>query len=93
MICTMRTRSDGEGSSSPVYVASAAKLMWNAPWERRSATPKFSIISSLRGAINGLMGEVLEDHIRLHVADMTLDRDMRYDGADELIDVVQTYLK
>jgi DNA-binding FrmR family transcriptional regulator len=51
------------------------------------------LIASLRGAMNGLMSEVLEDHIRLHMADMALDRDQRNEGAAELIDVVQTYLK
>jgi DNA-binding FrmR family transcriptional regulator len=51
------------------------------------------LIASLRGAMNGLMSEVLEDHIRLHMADVALDRDRRSEGADELIDVVHTYLK
>ena len=51
------------------------------------------LIASVRGAVNGLMGEVLEDHIRLHVADPALDRDRRKDGAEELIEVVRTYLK
>jgi DNA-binding FrmR family transcriptional regulator len=43
--------------------------------------------------MKGLMSEVLEDHICLHVADMALDRDWRNEDAAELIDVVQTYLK
>lgn len=59
--------------------------------EARSAE-LLHLIASLRGAMNGLMSEVLEDHIRLHIADMALDRD-RNEGAAELIDVVQTYLK
>jgi DNA-binding FrmR family transcriptional regulator len=59
--------------------------------EARSAE-LLHLIASLRGAMNGLMSEVLEDHIRLHMADVALDRD-RNEGAAELIDVVQTYLK
>ncbi|MBO0753207.1 MAG: metal/formaldehyde-sensitive transcriptional repressor [Bradyrhizobiaceae bacterium] len=51
------------------------------------------LLASLRGAMNGLMSEVLEDHIRLHMADMGRDREQRNEGAAELIDVVQTYLK
>jgi DNA-binding FrmR family transcriptional regulator len=51
------------------------------------------LIASVRGATNGLMAEVLEDHIRLHVADPALDAVTRRDGADELIEVVRTYLK
>ena len=51
------------------------------------------LIASVRGATNGLMAEVLEDHVRLHVADPALQPDSRRAGADELIEVVRTYLK
>lgn len=51
------------------------------------------LIASVRGAVNGLMGEVLEDHIRLHVAEPALDHDRRKDGTEELIEVVRTYLR
>lgn len=52
------------------------------------------LIASVRGAMNGLMAEVMEDHIRLHVVDPATDPDPeRAKGAAELIDVVRTYLK
>lgn len=51
------------------------------------------LIASVRGAVNGLMSEVLGNHIRFHVADVALDADRRREGADELIDVVRMYLK
>ena len=51
------------------------------------------LIASIRGAANGLMSEVLKDHIRLHVADPALDASKRKDGAEELIDVMRSYLK
>ena len=52
------------------------------------------LIAAARGAINGLMAEVLEDHIRNHVADPAHDFDAdRAKGAAELIDVVRSYLK
>ena len=51
------------------------------------------LIAGVRGAINGLMAEVVEDHILLHVADHALTRDQRNEGAVELIDVVRAYLK
>lgn len=50
------------------------------------------LIASVRGAMNGLMAEVMEDHIRQHVVDTARDPD-RARGAEELIDVVRTYLK
>jgi DNA-binding FrmR family transcriptional regulator len=52
------------------------------------------LIAGIRGAINGLMAEVLEDHIRCHVVDPTKDtHSEQAKGAQELIDVIRTYLK
>ena len=52
------------------------------------------LIASVRGAMNGLMAEVMEDHIRLHVVDPARETDPdRARSAEELIDVVRTYLK
>ena len=50
------------------------------------------LIVAARGALNGLMTEVIEDHIRLHVVDPVKDAE-RARGAEELIDAVQAYLK
>ena len=52
------------------------------------------LIAGARGAINGLMVEVMEDHIRMHVVDPAREADPdRARGAEELIDVVRSYLK
>jgi DNA-binding FrmR family transcriptional regulator len=52
------------------------------------------VIASVRGAMNGLMAEVMEDHIRFHVVDPAREPNtQRAQGAQELIDVVRTYLK
>jgi DNA-binding FrmR family transcriptional regulator len=52
------------------------------------------LVAAVRGAINGLMAEVVEDHIRFHVVDPARERDRnRAEGAQELIDVVHSYLK
>jgi len=51
-------------------------------------------IAAVRGAINGLMAEVLEEHVRTHIADPSISSDAeRMQGANELIDVLRTYLK
>jgi DNA-binding FrmR family transcriptional regulator len=53
-----------------------------------------NLVASVRGAVNGLMGELIEDHIRIHVVDPDKDEDNdRAQGAAELIDVVRKYLK
>jgi len=52
------------------------------------------LIASARGAMNGLMAEVMEDHIRQHVVNPEREPDAeRARGAEELIDVVRSYLK
>ncbi len=51
-------------------------------------------IAACRGAINGLMAEIIEGHIRYHVVDP--DKQPTSDkarAAQELIDVVKAYLK
>jgi DNA-binding FrmR family transcriptional regulator len=52
------------------------------------------LVASVRGAVNGLTAELLEDHIRHHVVDPAHEMDpRRARGAADLIDVVRTYLK
>jgi DNA-binding FrmR family transcriptional regulator len=52
------------------------------------------LIAGARGAINGLMAEVMEDHIRAHIIDPVREPDaQRAHAAEELIDVVRSYLK
>jgi DNA-binding FrmR family transcriptional regulator len=51
-------------------------------------------IAAVRGAMNGLMAEVLEEHIRTHIADPGIASDTaRTQGANELIDVLRAYIR
>jgi len=50
------------------------------------------LVASVRGAMNGLTAQLIEDHLRHHVVEPSGEGD-RMRGADELIDVVRTYLK
>jgi DNA-binding FrmR family transcriptional regulator len=57
-------------------------------------TDALMLIASVRGAVNGLMAEVMEDHIRRHVVDPATEADpVRAEGAADLIEAVRTYLK
>jgi DNA-binding FrmR family transcriptional regulator len=52
------------------------------------------LVASVRGAVNGLTAQLLEDHIRHHVVDPTHEKDPEKSrGAADLIDIVRTYLK
>ena len=51
-------------------------------------------IAACRGAINGLMAEVLEGHVRFHVIDpRRKPTTEQAEAAQELIDLVNRYLK
>jgi DNA-binding FrmR family transcriptional regulator len=50
------------------------------------------LIAGARGAMNGLMAEVLEEHVVSHVLNGRTAKD-RDAAAGELVDVVRSYLK
>ena len=52
------------------------------------------MIAGVRGGVAGLMAEVVEDHIRTHLVDPDKNPGaLNADAADQLIEVVHTYLK
>lgn len=52
------------------------------------------LLAATRGGLNGLMAEVIEEHIREHVASPDIaSAAERMQGADELVAVIRTYLK
>jgi FrmR/RcnR family transcriptional regulator, repressor of frmRAB operon len=52
------------------------------------------LIAGARGAMAGLMAEVVEDHVRSHLVDAQKHPDaLNTDAAEQLLDVVRTYLK
>lgn len=51
-------------------------------------------IAACRGAIDGLLAEVLEDHIRYHVVSPDADPDSeQVQAAEQLVDLLRTYLR
>jgi DNA-binding FrmR family transcriptional regulator len=52
------------------------------------------LIAGCRGAINGLLAEVVEDHIKTHLVDPEKDPGvLNAEAADQLIAVVHSYFK
>jgi FrmR/RcnR family transcriptional regulator, repressor of frmRAB operon len=52
------------------------------------------LIAGARGAMAGLMAEVVEDHVRTHLVDANKHpHALNTDAAEQLLDVVRTYLK
>ncbi len=50
------------------------------------------LLAAVRGGVNSLMGEVLETHIRFHLADGAKEQ-IAPELAEDLIDLVHAYLK
>lgn len=51
-------------------------------------------ITSCRGAMNGLLAVVLEDHIRTHLVDADAEHGAEHgDAREQLIEVVHSYFK
>ena len=61
--------------------------------EEKGCSEVLHLVVAARGAMNSLMAEIIEDHIRAHVVDPDRERGSRARGAEELIDIVQAYLK
>jgi DNA-binding FrmR family transcriptional regulator len=52
------------------------------------------LIAATRGAISGLMAEVVEDHVRTHMVDAERHPGaLNHDAVEQLLEVVRTYLK
>lgn len=55
--------------------------------------PVLQQLAALRGAVNGLMSEVLESHLREEFADPAKTPQQRQSSIDEAVVLVRTYLK
>ena len=52
------------------------------------------LLAAVRGAVTGLMAEVVEEHVRTHLVDRETYPDaLNADAVEQLLDVVRTYLK
>lgn len=52
------------------------------------------MIAGIRGAVTGLMAEVFEDHIRIHLMDSENSNELtKREAAEQLIEAMHSYLK
>ena len=52
------------------------------------------LIAGARGAMTGLMAEVVEDHVRTHLVDADSHPGaLNVEAVDQLLDVIRTYVK
>ena len=50
-------------------------------------------IAAIRGAVNGLMVEILEGHIRDHLGSETVSAAQRGEDLEQIVTVLRSYLK
>lgn len=50
-------------------------------------------IAAIRGAVNGLMAEVLEGHIREHLGNDAISASQRNQDLEQVVSVLKSYLK
>jgi DNA-binding FrmR family transcriptional regulator len=62
--------------------------------EERDCGEVLLTLAACRGAMNALMAEILEGHVRLHLMQTDSKKDPRTsEAAEELIEVIKRYLK
>jgi DNA-binding FrmR family transcriptional regulator len=62
--------------------------------EEHECADVLQLVAACRGALNGLMAELVEGHIRFHVLDPNHGKDSpEAAAAEELVDIVRAYLK
>ncbi|HUM13916.1 MAG TPA: metal/formaldehyde-sensitive transcriptional repressor [Myxococcaceae bacterium] len=60
--------------------------------EERTCEEVLQLVAAVRGATAGLMAELLEDHLRLHVLEAK-GQSERAQAVEQLVDALRTYLR
>lgn len=50
-------------------------------------------VAAVRGAVNGLMSELLEGHIRAHLLSESATSEQRENDMEEIVTVIRSYMK
>ncbi|GAC1557624.1 MAG: metal/formaldehyde-sensitive transcriptional repressor [Polyangiales bacterium] len=62
--------------------------------DEKGCAAVMNTVAAARGALNGLVAELIEDHVRFHVLDPDARPSAkRRDAANELVDIVRAYVK
>lgn len=58
-----------------------------------SCTEVLHLVAAVRGAVNGLLDEIIAEHLGAHVSRSGLTDEERAEGAEELLAVIRRYSK
>lgn len=70
-----------------------ANALETALEEEKDCVAILQQIAAIRGAVNGLMAEVMEGHIRDHLGDAELSAEQRQLEIDQISTLLRSYLK
>ncbi len=70
-----------------------AEALERALDQETECTAVLQQIAAIRGAINGLMAEVLEDHLREHLGPDSGDAKSRGEDMEQFVGILRSYLK
>ncbi|MPS29852.1 metal/formaldehyde-sensitive transcriptional repressor [Pigmentiphaga sp.] len=70
-----------------------AEALENALAQQAECVAILQQIAAIRGAVNGLMAEVLEGHIREHLGRGDVPADVRAADLEEVVAAVRSYMK
>ena len=74
-------------------IAGQIQAVENALESDADCAKTLHLVAATRGAINGLMEEIIEEHARAHVADPSLSDEARNQGVEELLEAIRRYSK
>ena len=74
-------------------IAGQIQAVENALESDADCAKTLHLVAATRGAINGLMGEIIEAHALEHVANPELSDEERAQGVDELLEAIRRYSK
>jgi len=75
-------------------ITGQVKAIEKAIQEDKECTEVLHLLSACHGAMNGLMSELVEDHILYHVLGTKgKSSSKQVEAAEQLMDVVKTYLR
>jgi len=70
-----------------------AEALEKALEHERDCSAVLQQIAAIRGAVNGLMAEVLEGHLREHLGPDNISPQQRSEDLDQVVAVLRSYLK
>ena len=74
-------------------IAGQVQAIEKALQEDEDCAKTLLLVASTRGAMNGLLDEIIRDHARAHVAAPSLTDEERSKGVEELLEAIQRYSK